>query len=128
MKDELTGIDRDKLIGYDFQGWPVYKKTLRELLKELGAVENGNSFIGFNVDDPILDIYPRRLRDDGMAYGIDEEYFIVADIVDSQYINFFTQKPMSENRLDEWFAGQQEYAREIKNWYKNRRQSGYDKK
>lgn len=114
MVDELTGINLDKLIDYDFQGWPIYKKTFRDLLKELGAFEEGNSFIGFDINDPILDICPVRLHDDGMAYGVDEEYFTEANTDGKTYINFFTQKPIDKNQLTSWVDEQREYAKEIK--------------
>ena len=71
-------MDRDEdIMYYDFQGWPVYKKTLRETLEGLGAtVENGA--IGFKVDNPVLDLYPRVFHDDGMAYGVDKRYITEA--------------------------------------------------
>ena len=85
-------MTRDEdIISYDFQGWPNYKMNLREILEELGAtVENG--VIGFKTDNPVLDIYPRVLHDDGMAYGVDPRYITeaFADMED-KYINIFAE-------------------------------------
>ena len=83
---------------YDFQGWPVYKKTLREVLEGLGAtVENG--VIGFKTDNPVLDIYPRVLHDDGMAYGVDPR-FITEAFADTKdmYINIFAEPEREEKK------------------------------
>ena len=122
MKDELTGIDKENLIGYDFQGWPIYKKTLRQLLEELGAIEE-NNIIGFRIDNPILDIYPIKLEDDGMGYGINEQYFSCADTDNKKFINFFTEKPFNKEILEDWYKEQVEFAKEIKEYYDNRQLS-----
>ena len=41
-----------KQIGTDFQGWPINKITLEEILQELGAIKvkdiKGNEILGFN--------------------------------------------------------------------------------
>lgn len=52
--------------------------TLHNILKELGfKEEDGKLFI--ESDAEILKAYPRLLRDDGMAYGVEPEYIIEAD-------------------------------------------------
>ena len=66
-----------------------------------------------------MDIYPRRLHDDGMAYGVDEEVFTEA-FAGKDYINFFTQKSLDDKMLDTWFSEQQEYAKNLKKWYDSR--------
>lgn len=81
----------EDVIYYDFQGWPVYKENLREILEELGAITE-NGVIGFKIDNPVLDIYPVVYHDDGMAYGVDPRYITAADIdVDDKYINIFAE-------------------------------------
>lgn len=70
--------NKEKIIGFDFQGWPIRKMTIREILSHLGAV-NVDGRIGFEDCDPILDIYPITLTDDGMAYGVDPEWIVSTD-------------------------------------------------
>lgn len=69
-------------IAVDFQGWPICKKTLAELLFELGAQEyecDGKKVIGFPVDEAFLSIYPTTLEDDGMGYGVREMFITGID-------------------------------------------------
>ena len=85
-------MTRDEdIMYYDFQGWPVYKMTLRETLEGLGAtIKDG--IIGFEIDNPALDIYPVVYNDDGMAYGVDPRYITSAEAnMDDKYINIFAE-------------------------------------
>jgi len=66
------------ILRYDFQGWPMQALTLREFLTQLGFKEKDGNFSIPN-EAVILDAYPRLLEDDGMAYGINEQYIIVGD-------------------------------------------------
>lgn len=67
-----------KQIGIDFQGWPIYAMTLMEILKGLGFKDDGE-MIYLENDNPILYAFPRLLKDDGMGYGVDEEYVVTSD-------------------------------------------------
>ena len=119
MKDNLTGLDFDKLISYEVIGyWPIYKQSLREILKALGA--KGDNFIGFDSNDPILDICPMRLHADVMGYGIDEEWITEVDTDNKTYINIFTDKQLSDKELDTYKKERIKAAKEIKNWYDSR--------
>ena len=60
--------NKEKLVGYDFQGWPIFKMTLKEVLLGLGGKEEDNKII-FDANDPSMKIYPSILEDDGMGYG-----------------------------------------------------------
>lgn len=103
MHDELIKLKLDKLINFEaICKWPIYKKTFRELLEDLGAVEGDNDFIGFDVKDPILDICPQKLSDDGMGYGINEEWFTEASTDGKSYINFFVEKELPSSELQEY--------------------------
>ena len=62
-----------KIIDTDFQGWPIYAVTLRELLERLGIVEIGEGLLSIK-NPELLDAYPITLEDDGMAYGIKQQY------------------------------------------------------
>lgn len=115
MKNKLTGIDKDKLISYDvMSGQPLYKLTLREILSKLGAVEQGDEFIGFDTNDPILDICPCRLTDDGTNYGVDPEWIIYANSDNKTYIDLFTEKELSQKELDNYLETHREIVQKIK--------------
>ena len=67
-------LNKENIIGIDFQGWPIYKLTIRDILEQLGfqKMENeGNIYWRIEDNNPILDISPDVLTDDGMAYGVD---------------------------------------------------------
>lgn len=65
-------------IGYDFQGWPMKAMNLREILESIGFKKNDAGEYSIKSDDPILDAYPKLLEDDGMAYGVNEQYITEA--------------------------------------------------
>ena len=67
-------LSKENIIGIDFQGWPIYKLTIRDIIEQLGfqKIENeGNIYWRIEDNNPILDISPDVLTDDGMAYGVD---------------------------------------------------------
>lgn len=65
-------------IDEEVTGWPIYALTLREILKELGAVQVGK--YGFIIrNKKLLDSYPVTLQDDGMGYGIRPKYITQCD-------------------------------------------------
>lgn len=75
-----------KAISRDFQGWPIYALTWREILNKLPFVKNGV----IDQNDPRLDIYPRTLEDDGMGYGVNEKLITECSFVDDdKYCNIF---------------------------------------
>ena len=63
-------------IGTDFQGWPVYAMTLREILERLGFEEDSKTITLIKSEETnrLLDAYPYLLEDDGMGYGVMAEY------------------------------------------------------
>ena len=74
LNDQEIDYGKDA-INLDAQGWPVFKLNLRDILVRLGLKkENGKLCI--DVNDPILDHYPIVVVDDGMGYGVDENYII----------------------------------------------------
>ena len=77
----------ENIIGQDFQGWYIYKMSLREILMELGAelVTAGNkSYLALENTNPILDAFPRTYEDDGMAYPINER--AIVEVNDEIYV------------------------------------------
>ena len=92
----------EDIISYDFQGWPNYKMTLREILKSLGANTN-KGVIGFREKDPILDVYPKVLEDDGMGYGVNARYITEASVdkEDKSFISIFAEPEIEDENTDE---------------------------
>lgn len=96
------------LLGFDFQGWPIYAQKFKEILKELGFEDDGEKiYLKHNEkNDTLLESYPRILTDDGMGYGVGEEYIsetdndIYEDIIGNKNVsvfNVFIEKYTSEN-------------------------------
>ena len=81
----------EDIVYYDFQGWPEYKMNLREVLVALGGKVEGN-IISFDLNDPLMAVYPRILVDDGMGYGVDENVIVSVDAdKDNSFINIFRE-------------------------------------
>ena len=104
--------NKEALVGYDFQGWPIFKMTLKDLLLGLGGKEEDNKII-FDANDPSMKIYPSLLEDDGMGYGINEQCIVEADVfksndenADKIYVNIFRADIPSEKEqnklIDRW--------------------------
>lgn len=85
-------------IGKDFQGWPTYAMTLREILLDLGCETDENGNVIFK-NQELLDSYPILLRDDGMGYGVNPRLIIETDketrTVENglRVFNLFDEKP-----------------------------------
>lgn len=67
-----------KTISYDFQGWPMNAMTLLEILEKLGFKKEGNKVVG-EISEDLLNAYPVLLEDDGMGYGVNQQYIIEVD-------------------------------------------------
>lgn len=93
----------ENILCYDFQGWPVYKMTLREMLEKLGFTKISNRSVDYwqiADNDPILDTYPQTLEDDGMGYGVNPHFFTdishpTADEV-YMFIESFSEKNLED--------------------------------
>lgn len=94
-------IRNEDIVCYDFQGWPKYKMNLREILIALGGKTEGN-ILFFNLSDPLMDVYPRILKDDGMGYGVDENVIVSVDFnLEDGFINIFREKkPTDEEQAE----------------------------
>ena len=75
--------------------------NLREVLMALGGKVEGDT-ISFDLKDPLMDVYPRILADDGMGYGVDENVIVSVD-PDRQEggINIFREKRPSDEQQAE---------------------------
>lgn len=96
---------------YDFQGWPVKALTLREILLSLGFEEDTETITLIKSEEAykLLDSYPRLLEDDGMGYGVNEQYIVEVDnsvyddtIADEKVnvFNLFREKVVMEEVIE----------------------------
>ena len=91
----------EDIVYYDFQGWPEYKMNLREVLMALGGKVEGDT-ISFDLKDPLMDVYPRILADDGMGYGVDENVIVSVSFGQQRdYINIFREKKPTDEQQAE---------------------------
>lgn len=67
-------IDKAKVINFDFQGWPIERMNLRDIIKAIGGVYNSDTKKWEIPDNSLLDIFPKILEDDGMGYGVNEQW------------------------------------------------------
>lgn len=75
--------------------------NLREILIALGGKVEGDT-ISFDLNDPLMDIYPRILVDDGMGYGIDENVIVSVDPdKNERFINIFREKKPTDEQQAE---------------------------
>lgn len=97
-----------RIIGFDFQGWPVRKITLGEMLESIGfrkAERGGEEYYEMRADSPIFDVYPTVLEDDGIGYGVNERFITDSCVGDGvgrkPYFNIFAEKEIQNK--DMWY-------------------------
>ena len=103
------------IIGIDWQCWPIYKLTLRDILLQLGA-KIVDDRIGFNIDDQILNIFPVKLEDDGMGYGINPQFITCADyynLENKSGINFWAETQHPQEEIDSFVKESKELEQQI---------------
>lgn len=95
---------KEDLLDYDFQGWPVFRMSLREILLALGAREENGKYT-FDDSNPAMDLYPVVLMDDSMGYGIDESNICEASLENDNITVFRARVPDDKTRkrlMKEW--------------------------
>ena len=71
------------------------------MLEALGGKVEGDT-ISFDLKDPLMDVYPRILADDGMGYGVDENIIVSVSFGQQRdYINIFREKKPSDEQKAE---------------------------
>lgn len=97
----MKSYNDNNIINYEVMGgWPICKMNIRDILKGFGATFNKETKKWEIPESSKLDIFPKKLNDDGMGYGVNEEYIISVDLQDSNYCNIFTEKEL--NNIDIW--------------------------
>ena len=72
--------------------------NLREVLTALGGKVEDDT-ISFDLKDPLMDVYPRILADDGMGYGVDENVIVSVSFGPQRdYINIFREKKPTDEQ------------------------------
>lgn len=113
----------------DFQGWPMKAHTLREILLSLGFEEDSETITLIKGEEnmKLLDSYPRLLEDDGMGYGVNEQYIVEVDnsvydgtIADEKVnvFNIFREKVVMEEVL-QMRKDREEFLEKLKEFKKN---------
>ena len=122
-----------KHITRDFQGWPVSMHTLKEILLALGFKENGKQiYLPKNKKNlRLLEAYPRLLEDDGMAYGVNEQYIIEADndVYDAEIVgekidvfNIFRERVI-ESEVLKIREEDKQFEEELKKWEEEKKKN-----
>ena len=96
-------VKDEDIIAYEVMGgWPVYKMNIREILEALGGKVKNNEIV-FDLSNPIMELYPITVTDDGMGYGVDEEFITEVNYGDD-FVTIFRGKEDKdrEKRLEEW--------------------------
>lgn len=96
-----------QIIGVDFQGWPIYKMSYRDILDAIGFTEVDGKY-QISADASVLDTCPMILDDDGMGYGVNQRYITC---VSSEQILFADNEQMPSKEASEWLL----YLKGIKN-------------
>ena len=72
---------KENIINVDFQGWPEFKMSIKDIIEKLGAVYNKETNKWEIPNEDWLDYcFPISLEDDGMGYGVNGQYIIDVDI------------------------------------------------
>lgn len=72
------------IIGLDFQGWPVRKLTLREIITKFGGRLNEETGM-YEIDKHLAEAIPTVCTDDGMGYGANVYFVVDADYDEGDY-------------------------------------------
>ena len=95
MKDE-----KENIINFDFQGWPEFKMSMRDIIERIGGKlnEETNKWEIPNKDWMVQ--CPTILHDDGMGCGTNPEYIIDINVDNiSQTCNIWADKKLDNVEL-----------------------------
>lgn len=73
-------MDNNKVINLDFEGWPIEKMSIRDIIGHLGFIKDNKTNTWTIKDEKILDLYPVLLEPDGMGYGVNEQYITEVNV------------------------------------------------
>lgn len=91
-------VTHDKIVGYDFQGWPLYQLRVISLLRAMGMSED----VIKQIPEDILTSTITTLEDDGskqsqssMGYGVNEECIVNCAIDKNKNIVYLWKMPLT---------------------------------
>ena len=82
-------VTHDEIVGYDFQGWPLYPLRIISLLRTMGMSDD----IIDQIPEDILTSTITTLEDDGMGYGMNEECIVNCAIDKNKNIVYLWRIP-----------------------------------
>ena len=82
-------LTHDEIVGYDFQGWPLYPLRIISLLRAMGMSDD----IIDQIPEDTLTSTISTLEDDGMGYGINEECIVNCAIDKNKNIVYLWRIP-----------------------------------
>lgn len=71
---------KENIVNFDFQGYPEFKMSIKDIIEKLGAVYNKETNKWEIPNEEWLDCFPMIVEDDGMGYGVNEQYIIDVDV------------------------------------------------
>lgn len=71
---------KENIINVDFQGYPEFKMSIKDIIEKLGAVYNKETNKWEIPNEEWLECFPMIIEDDGMGYGVNEQYIVDVDI------------------------------------------------
>ena len=69
---------KENIINVDFQGYPEFKMSIKDIIEKLGAVYNKETNKWEIPNEEWLECFPMIIEDDGMGYGVNEQYIVDA--------------------------------------------------
>ena len=60
--------NKDNIVAFDFQGWPVEKISLETIIEQIGGVYNKKTG-NYEIPKDKLQVTPKIYTDDGMGYA-----------------------------------------------------------
>lgn len=71
---------KENIVNFDFQGYPEFKMSIKDIIEKLGAVYNKETNKWEIPNEEWLECFPMIVEDDGMGYGVNEQYIIDVDV------------------------------------------------
>ena len=84
-------MKNENIIGFDFQGWPIEKISLENIIQRLGGVYNKQTGT-YEITQDKLQVYPKVYTDDGMGYGAMGWYVTDIDYSDNDTCDIWIEK------------------------------------
>lgn len=91
-------VTHDEIVGYDFQGWPLYQLRVISLLRTMGMSDD----VIDQIPEDILTSTITTLEDDGSGYGVNKECIVNCAIDKNKNIVYLWRIPnMGKEDKDE---------------------------